>query len=81
MGTSELWWMSAVELAAAIQTRRLSPVEITRAVLERIEAVNPRLNAYCTVAAERALAEATAAEAAVLRGEGAGVLHGLPISF
>ena len=81
MGTSELWWMSAVELAAAIQTRRLSPVEITRAVLERIETVNPRLNAYCTVAAERALAEATAAEAAVLRGEGAGVLHGLPISF
>lgn len=53
MGTSDLCWMSAVELAAAIRARRLSPVEITRAVLERIAAVNPRLNAFCTVAAER----------------------------
>jgi Asp-tRNA(Asn)/Glu-tRNA(Gln) amidotransferase A subunit family amidase len=81
MDTSELSWTSAVELAAAIRARRLSPVEITQAVLARIEAINPRLNAYCTVAAERALAEARAAEAAVMRGDALGALHGLPISF
>ena len=81
MGTSDLCWLSAVELAAAIRARRVSPVELTRAVLERIEAINPRLNAYCTIAADRALAEAREAEAAVLRGEAPGVLHGLPISF
>jgi amidase len=73
--------MSAVELAAAIRARRLSPVEIAEAVLTRIDKVNPKLNAYCTVATERALADARAAETAVLRGETLGALHGLPISF
>jgi Asp-tRNA(Asn)/Glu-tRNA(Gln) amidotransferase A subunit family amidase len=81
MTTNDVCWMSAVDLAGAIRARRLSPVEVTRAVLARIEATNPRLNAFCTVAAERALADARAAEAAVLRGEAPGVLHGLPISF
>jgi Asp-tRNA(Asn)/Glu-tRNA(Gln) amidotransferase A subunit family amidase len=81
MTTNELGWMSAVELAAAIRARRLSPVELTEAVLARIEAINPRLNAFCTVAADRALADARAAEAAVQRGATLGVLHGLPISF
>jgi Asp-tRNA(Asn)/Glu-tRNA(Gln) amidotransferase A subunit family amidase len=73
--------MSAVELAAAIRARRLSPVEVTQAVLARIDAINPRVNAYCTVVAERAVAEARAAEAAVVRGDALGVLHGLPMSF
>ena len=81
MTRNELCWMSAVELAAAIRARRLSPVELTEAVLARIEAINPRLNAFCTVAADRALADARAAEAAVQRGAALGVLHGLPISF
>ena len=81
MTTNELCWMSAVELAAAIRARRLSPVEVTRAVLERIESINPRVNAYCTVVAERALADARGAEAGVMRGDALGVLHGLPISF
>jgi Asp-tRNA(Asn)/Glu-tRNA(Gln) amidotransferase A subunit family amidase len=81
MDTNDLCWTSAVELAAAIRARRLSPVELTQAVLARIEAINPRVNAYCTVVAERALGEARAAEAAVLRGDALGLLHGLPISF
>ena len=78
---NEICWMSAVELAAAIRARRLSPVEVTRAVLARIEAVNPTLNAYCTVVPERALAQARAAEAAVGRGGELGTLHGVPLSF
>jgi Asp-tRNA(Asn)/Glu-tRNA(Gln) amidotransferase A subunit family amidase len=81
MDTTEIGWMSAVELAAAIRARRLSPVEITEAVLARIDAINPKLNAYCTVAAERARSDARAAEAAATRGEALGALHGLPVSF
>jgi Asp-tRNA(Asn)/Glu-tRNA(Gln) amidotransferase A subunit family amidase len=81
MDTNEIGWMSAVELAAAVRARRLSPVEIAEAVLARIDKVNPKLNAYCTVATERALADARAAETPVLRGETLGALHGLPISF
>jgi Asp-tRNA(Asn)/Glu-tRNA(Gln) amidotransferase A subunit family amidase len=74
-------WMSAVDLAAAVRAGDLSPVEVTRAVLDRIERVNPAINAFCTVAAERALADAAAAEAAIVRGEPLGALHGVPISF
>ena len=82
MSTNDaLCWMSATDLAAAIRARRLSPVEVTEAVLARIEAANPRINAYCTVASERARGEARAAEAAVMRGETVGPLHGVPISF
>jgi Asp-tRNA(Asn)/Glu-tRNA(Gln) amidotransferase A subunit family amidase len=81
MSNDELCWTSAVDLASAIRDRRLSPVEVTDAVLARIEAVNPRVNAYCTVVADRARAEARAAEAAVMRGDTLGPLHGVPISF
>jgi len=81
MSNDELCWMSATDLAAAIRGRRLSPVDVTEAVLTRIEAANPRINAYCTVAAERARAEARAAETAAMRGEIMGPLHGVPISF
>lgn len=81
MSNEDLCWMSATELAAAIRGRRLSPVEVTEAVLARIDAVNPRVNAYCTLAAESARAEARVAEAAVMRGEPLGPLHGVPVSF
>ena len=81
MSNDELCWTSAADLAAAIRDRRLSPVDVTEAVLSRIETVNPRVNAYCTVATERARAEARAAEAAVMRGDAVGPLHGVPISF
>jgi Asp-tRNA(Asn)/Glu-tRNA(Gln) amidotransferase A subunit family amidase len=81
MWNDELCWTSAADLAAAIRDRKLSPVELTDAVLTRIEAVNPRVNAYCTVVADRARAEARAAEAAVMRGDTLAPLHGVPISF
>ena len=81
MSNDELSWTSAADLAAAIRDRRLSPVEVTDAVLSRIDTVNPRVNAYCTVAADRARAEARAAEAALMRGDALGPLHGVPISF
>ena len=81
MDATDLCFTSAVELAELIRRRALSPVEITRAVLERIERLNPRLGAYVMVHAERALGEARAAERAVMAGEPLGPLHGVPISI
>ncbi len=81
MGIQELCWMSAVELAAAIKQKALSPVEVVEAVLERLEAVNPSINAYVTVIADSARAGARQAEEAVMRDEGVGPLHGVPVSI
>jgi aspartyl-tRNA(Asn)/glutamyl-tRNA(Gln) amidotransferase subunit A len=81
MDTTELCFTSATELAQLIRRRVLSPVEITSAVLERIERLNPRLGAYVAVHAERALGEARAAEQAVMAGKPLGALHGVPVSI
>src|SRR5215472_6622669 len=81
MDTTDLCFTPATELAAMIRRRTLSPVEIMDAVLARIEALNPRLNAYLTVDAERAREQAKAAEAAVMQGETLQPLHGLPVSI
>jgi len=64
MPNEDLCYLPAIELAAAIRTRRLSPVELTAAILDRIAQLNPKLNAYCTVVPEAALAAARQAEAA-----------------
>ena len=50
MVTDDVVWRSAVECAALIRHKELSPVELTEAVLARIDAVNPRLNAFCLIA-------------------------------
>lgn len=80
MGQGELGYFSAVDLAAAIRQKRLSPVEVVDAILERIERVNPRLNAFCAVPHEAARQAARAAEGAVMRGQPLGPLHGVPFS-
>ena len=72
---------SISELAQGLRRREVSPVEITRACLERIEQRNPALNAFITVTAESALAEARAAEAEIGRGEWRGPLHGVPVAL
>ena len=72
-----MWGRTATELAAGIRAREFSARELMSAYLERIEAVNPRVNAIVTlVAPETALALADAADRAELRG----ALHGLPIA-
>ena len=81
MDTTDLCFTPGVGLAELIRRRALSPVEITRTVLERIERVNPHLGAYVAVHAERALGEARAAERAVMTGAPLGPLHGVPISI
>lgn len=74
-------WRPAVELAALVRRKELSPVEITEAILARIEALNPRLNAFCLVADEQARRDAREAEIALMKGEPTGPLHGVPISI
>ena len=79
--SADLAFTPATELAALIRARTLSPVELTRAVLERIERLNPALNAFCTLTPEAALAAARDAEQAVTSGRPLGPLHGLPFSI
>src|SRR5437870_3578690 len=81
MTPSDLCWTPATELVRLIRTKALSPVELTRAVLDRIERINPLVNAFCTLTPEAALESARAAERAVLRGEPPGRLHGVPFSI
>jgi amidase len=70
---------SARELARLIRRRAVSPVEVLDAYLGAIAALNPKLNAIVTLAADQARDAARRAEAAVLKGEATGPLHGLPI--
>jgi aspartyl-tRNA(Asn)/glutamyl-tRNA(Gln) amidotransferase subunit A len=70
-----------LELAPRLRRKEVSPVEVTRACLDRIEQVNSTLNAFITVTAESALAEARAAEMEISRGEWRGPLHGIPIAL
>lgn len=74
----DLLYSSAAELAPLIKARKLSPVELVRASLARIDAVNPKVRAFLTVTGERALAEARTAEQEIARGRYRGPLHGLP---
>lgn len=70
---------SAVQLRRLIGARQLSPVELMDACIARIEALNPFVNAICATDFERARASARQAEAAVMRGDALGLLHGLPL--
>jgi Asp-tRNA(Asn)/Glu-tRNA(Gln) amidotransferase A subunit family amidase len=80
MVADDLVWRSGLDLAALIRTRQVSPVEVTERILERIEVLNPRLNAFCYVAAEAARSAAREAEIAVMKNEPLGLLHGVPFS-
>ncbi len=71
----------ATELARMIRDKSVSPVEIMDATLERARVLNPRLNAICTPTYETAMQSAHAAEAAVMRGDRLGVLHGVPTTI
>lgn len=74
-------WMSGFELRGMIARKEVSPVEVTRHFLDRIEAIDPVIHAYITVDAEGALAQAKTLERAVLRREPLGPMGGLPISI
>lgn len=76
----EICWMSARDLMDAYRKKELSPVEATRAVLDRIEQVNPGVNAIVTLTAELAVAQARESEEAYRRGD-ARALEGVPVTI
>jgi len=77
--SNDLLSLSAVELRRRIGARSLSPVELLDACIARIQAVNPAINAVTATCFDRARDEARRAEAAVMRGDALGALHGLPL--
>jgi aspartyl-tRNA(Asn)/glutamyl-tRNA(Gln) amidotransferase subunit A len=78
--STDFLYSDATRLAELIRTGEVSPVEVVQAHLDRIETVNPQINAVVTVATG-ALKDAKAAEAAILRGEEVGPLHGVPFTI
>jgi len=68
MRDNEICYMSAINMVEAIKRKELSPVKIIKTILDRIDRLNPEINAYCTVVAEEALKEAEKAEVMVMRG-------------
>lgn len=74
-------WLSLSEASRLIRDKKISPVELTQRCLNRIERLNPKLNAFITVTAEAALAQARQAETEVQRGHWRGPLHGIPIAL
>src|SRR5437762_6931306 len=81
MSDVDLCYTPATELAAMIRAKKLSPVELTRAVLARIDTLNETLNAFVTPTHDLALADAKRAEDAVMKGANHGPLHGIPYSI
>jgi aspartyl-tRNA(Asn)/glutamyl-tRNA(Gln) amidotransferase subunit A len=77
---SELPLLDLAAASRAVQKKEVSPVELTRASLERIERLNPKLNAFITVTGDMALEDARRAEAEIARGEWKGPLHGIPLA-
>jgi aspartyl-tRNA(Asn)/glutamyl-tRNA(Gln) amidotransferase subunit A len=77
----EVSYRSAFDIAADVAARRVSPVEVVETLLARIVRLNPLLNAYSTLVPDQAFEQARQAEAAVMRGEALGPLHGVPISI
>ncbi|MDH7797574.1 MULTISPECIES: amidase [unclassified Beijerinckia] len=78
---SELHHLTIAEAAALIAQRKLSPVELTSAFLDRIERLDPTLNAYLLVLRDEALSAARQAEAEIAAGRYKGPLHGIPIAL
>jgi amidase len=79
--TRDLCFTSATELVRLFRARRTSPLEVMEALLGRIDAVNPAVNAIVTLARESALDEARRATAALRRGSRLGPLHGVPVAI
>ena len=77
----ELSFTPAYKLVDMIRSKKLSPVELMEVTLKRIKEINPKLNAYLTVAHDEAMRAAQEAEQAVITGSNLGQLHGIPVSI
>ena len=77
----ELAFLTIAEAARLIEQKRLSPVELTTALIRRTEALDPQLNAYLLLTAERALDQARQAEREIMAGRYRGPMHGVPFAL
>src|SRR4030065_1614330 len=77
----DLCQLSGLALGKMIAAKEIKPSEVMQAVLNRIDKVNPQINAFCTVDPDRAMAEAREADKRVVRGKAAGPLFGVPVSI
>ena len=77
----ELSFTPAYKLAEMIRSKQLSPVELMVVTLKRIKEINPKLNAYLTVAGEEAMQAAREAEKVASTRLNLGLLHGIPVSI
>src|SRR5262245_4905818 len=80
MPDTPLHFQPITELAALLKTRQLSPVDVTQALLQRIEQLDQRLQSYATVMADQALEAARVAEREISAGTYRGPLHGVPVA-
>jgi aspartyl-tRNA(Asn)/glutamyl-tRNA(Gln) amidotransferase subunit A len=79
--SEELAFLTIAEAAQLIERKELSPVELTTALLRRTEALDPQLNAYLLLTAERALDRARRAEQEIVAGPYRGPMHGIPFAL
>src|SRR5258708_21279507 len=77
----ELHYLELTELAALIKDRKISPLEVTRAQLDRIAALDGTLGSYVHVMADAAMAQAEVAHGEIAAGRYRGPLHGVPIAL
>src|ERR1043166_8689439 len=80
MAPDDIAFLSAAETARKIRAKEVSPTEVVRAYLERIERIDPTLRSYITVMAEQALDSARAAERTLMTGSETGPLFGVPVA-
>src|SRR5712691_5427555 len=78
---NDVAFLTISELSELIRSRKVSPVEITRTILERIEKLNPTLNAYITVTSDLAMKSAHEAESEIQQKKWRGPLHGVPVAL
>ena len=81
MADATLVTMTIAELAPKIKTKAISPVELTEAVLAQVDRLQPILNSFITILHDQARRQAREQEAALMRGEYRGPLHGIPIGI
>lgn len=81
MDETELCFQPATELVTLVKSGEISPVDVTDAVIRRIESLEPKLNAFSTFAPDKAMDAAKLAEAALANGESLGPLHGVPVTI
>ena len=80
MNRNDLHYARITDIAVLLERRELSPVELTRHMLERISVLDSQLNSYQTVMAEQAMDAAAKAESEIVSGRYRGALHGIPVA-